>query len=231
MHDGQPLESRPQRRRAPRGLATLVAGSIIASLAALPPGPATAQDAAQDDAPRLYQVEVVIFEQPSGASIERPPRAAPATAPGAGSEPPGDADPSWLDAAPEAMEATLQLPAGFAGPGAPLKLANVAARMNTGGFRLLWHHAWIQPALSGEGPELPLLATLGPGRAQAGISGTITLTAGRFLHLGFELELRTAAGLEAELRQRRRVRFNEEHYFDDPRIGVIAVVSPVGAAP
>jgi hypothetical protein len=225
MLDCQHLESPPQRRPAAWCMASLVAGAILA--AALPPRPAAAQGVGA----RLYQVEVVIFEQPSGTSIERPPRAAPAT-------PHGDADrlsregaPGELDEAAEPAAATLELPAGFAGPGAPLKLANVAARMNSGGFRLLWHQAWIQPATGGEGPELALLAALGQGRAQPEISGTVTLTAGRFLHLGFALELRTAQGVEAELQHRRRVRFGEEHYFDNPRIGVIALVSPLSPTP
>lgn len=225
MLDCQHLETRPQRRPAAWCMAGLVAGAIV--LAALPARPAAAQDVGT----RLYQVEVVIFEQPSGTSIERPPRAAPAS-------PDADADgvsregaPGGFDDAAEPPAAALELPAGFAGPGAPLKLANVAARVNSGGFRLLWHQAWIQPATSGEGSGLSLLAALGQGRAQPEISGSVSLTAGRFLHLGFALELRTAQGVEAELRQRRRVRLGDEHYFDDPRIGVIALVSPLSPTP
>lgn len=225
MLDSPHFESRQRRRPAAWRTASLVAGAML--VAALPPCPV----AAQDGGARLYQVEVVIFEQPAGTSVELPPRAPPAILQ-------DDADPFSMEGTPggliEAVEpapATLELPAGFAGPGEPLKLANVAARMNSGGFRLLWHQAWIQPPTGGEGPALPLLAALGQGQAQPEIHGTVTLTAGRFLHLGFALELRTPQGLEAELQQRRRVRIGDEHYFDNPRIGVIALVSPLPMTP
>lgn len=224
MLDCPHLKSRPRRRPAAWCMASLAAGAIL--VAAMPPRPAAAQDVGA----RLYQVEVVIFEQPSGTSVERPPRAAPALPHDAVDRLSREDVPGGLDEAAEPA-ATPELPAGFAGPRAPLKLANVAARVNSGGFRLLWHQAWIQPATAGAGPGLPLLAALGQGRAQAEISGTVTLTAGRFLHLGFALELRTAQGVDAELQQRRRVRLGDEHYFDDPRIGVIALVSPLSPAP
>ena len=58
-------------------------------------------------------------------------------------------------------------------------------------------------------------------------AGRISLSLGRFLHLGMDLELGSGTGAEAQLRQRRRIRLGQDQYYDHPRIGVIAVVHPV----
>jgi len=49
-----------------------LAGAAIAALACAMLLPALA--AAQDRPPQLYQVEVVVFQQPAGISAERPPQ-------------------------------------------------------------------------------------------------------------------------------------------------------------
>lgn len=189
--------------------------------------------AAQDAPARMYQVEVVIFTQPPGTSSERGPREAPelfetggeAGLDAAAEEVPGS------DGADEPPVAASPLARGYATPRAPLTLTNVAARLNTGGYRLLWHQAWVQPATDATPADLGVLAALGQGRATEALSGAISLWQGRFLHLGMELEWRSADGLEAELRQRRRVRPGVDQYFDHPRIGAIAVVTELRADP
>jgi hypothetical protein len=185
--------------------------------AALPTGLA-AQDA---PAGRLYQVEVVIFAHPQGTSSERSPRG-PAELIEVDGEP-------GLDAADDAVASPSPQARGYAPPRAPLALSNVAARLNTGGYRLLWHQAWVQPAGDTAPAELAALAALGQGRATQQLDGTISLSQGRFLHLGMELEWRSATGLEAELRERRRIRTGTDQYFDHPRIGAIAVVNTLRA--
>lgn len=75
--------------------------------------------------------------------------------------------------------------------------------------------------------DLPLLAALGQGRADAALLGRISLTSARFLHLGMQLELRSGESLAAEMDQRRRVRPGVDQYYDHPRIGVIAVVTEI----
>lgn len=193
--------------------------------------------AAQDAPQRRYQVEVVVFAQPPGTSVERPPRESvePTESTGrAGLE--GDLE-TGGETAPteyipaESAEPVSPLDRGYTAPGAPLALANVAARLNTGGYRLLWHQAWVQPASDATAADLNVLAALGRGQASPDLSGAISLWQGRFLHLGMELEWRSRAGLEAELRQRRRIRTGVDQYFDHPRIGVIAVVTELPAAP
>lgn len=192
---------------------------------------------AQDAPPRLYQVEVVVFAQPEGTSVERGPRqtsdpggARVRAGLGDGLEDelaPGDEAPPGDFAAAGSPVSPLER--GYAAPTAPLALANVAARLDTGGYRLLWHQAWVQPATDATAADLNVLAALGRGRASADLGGAISLWQGRFLHLGMELEWRSATGLRAELHQRRRVRMGADQYFDHPRIGVIAVVTELPA--
>lgn len=170
----------------------------------------------------LYQVEVVIFAQPPGTSAELPPL------PGTEAEiPPALGDSLDDDAWPDANHAEPSLPEGFTVAVMPRQLDAVARRLNTGGFQLLWHQAWIQPPAERDGAELSLLAALGQGTASSALSGRIDLSAGRFLHLGVDIELQSETGLEATMHQRRRIRPRVEQYFDHPRIGIVAVITPV----
>jgi hypothetical protein len=183
-----------------------------------------ATDVFAQAAGRLYQVEVVIFSQPAG-SLEFPPRQAPPLVDSRAPVPDELAvdDPD----APPIPEPSPVLPAGFSSARLPLSLGAAATRLNSGGYQLLWHQAWVQPAVNRGAPELAVLAALGQGTATPDLSGVIHLSARRFLHLGIDLELRSGAKLVAELRQQRRIRLSMQQYFDDPRIGVIAVVTPI----
>lgn len=164
-----------------------------------------------------YQVEVLVFGQPTGASLEKAPRPRPGVLELAPGETLGDAREEDAD--------SIGLPAGFAPPTLPRALDAIAARLARAGHPVIWHQAWIQPAATRDSPALPVLAALGQGRADPGLRGTVTVSAGRFLHLELALELESSAGLEAKLEQRRRIRLGAEQYFDHPRIGVIAVVT------
>ena len=74
-----------------------------------------------------------------------------------------------------------------------------------------------------------------------GLSGTVFLERGQFLHLGMTLTFAMPSpppGLGAgpdtrfTLNESRRVRFYERNYFDNPAFGVIALVTPAhGARP
>lgn len=182
---------------------------------------------------RLYQVEVVVFAQPPDTSVEKAPlpRVLVPEPIAAELEPIGpDGEPELSqEALPPEDESSDELPDGVSGPALPQKLNAVARRLDSGGYRLLWHQSWVQPATQrgGLSLSLPVLAALGGGPAQAALSGTINLAAGRFLHLGLDLELTSAEGIEALLQDRRRLRVNEEHYIDHPHLGVIVVVTRV----
>jgi len=223
---------RPAPARGTRLAVFRVSALLVAVLSI---GFAAGQAGAQSGA-RHYQVEVVIFSQPAGTSVEQRPLRR-TTVVEAELEPvygvglDAGAPVVAMDGAADSDGMAPLLPQGVSGPVAPRKLDGVARRLNTGGFTLLWHQAWVQPAVAGDGLELATLAALGQGPAAPELSGVIGLTAGRFLHLGMALELHSKAGLEAELAQRRRVRLGVEHYFDHPHLGVIALVTPVALEP
>jgi hypothetical protein len=194
------------------------------------------RDVSAQTPPRLYQVEVVIFSQPAGTSVERPPRQPVPADETLAEDTFGPQRDERAETGTGADLAELDpalsiLPEGFSVSQLPLMLGPVARRLNTGGYRLLWHQAWVQSPMTREGPELALLAALGQGPVTPGLEGTISLVAGRFLHLGLNLVLNSQAGREAELRQRRRLRPTIQQYFDHPHIGVVAVVRPVETGP
>lgn len=218
----------PCGRRQPAMPRRFAGTALLAALAAVG---ATAQAQAPE---RLYQVEVVVFTQPAGRSAELPPRRpVPLDERGAEQDHAGGLSNSLEPAptAPPGEDDEAGLPEGFSPARQPRTLDAVARRLNTGEYRLLWHQAWVQPPVDGDGEALALLAALSQGPAEPELAGTISLSLGRFLHLGVVLDFDSAGGLEAQVRQRRRIRLGVEQYYDDPRIGVIAVVHAIEADP
>ncbi|MGB5541298.1 MAG: CsiV family protein [Gammaproteobacteria bacterium] len=106
------------------------------------------------------------------------------------------------------------------------------------GYRVLFHRAWRQPAYDrARAVDYPVHALADNGRNS--VEGTITLIKERYLHLDVNLLLMTAGGttpaLHADgpgsrpafrLTEKRRIKSNELHYFDHPRFGMIARVTP-----
>ncbi len=79
--------------------------------------------------------------------------------------------------------------------------------------------------------------------AASGLTGTVTLERGRFLHLAVDLTFTTSNPLPTllppntppalvafQMHQDRRMRPFERHYFDHPAFGVIAIITPVTPA-
>ncbi len=106
-------------------------------------------------------------------------------------------------------------------------------------YRPVLHLAWRQPvpARSAAQPvDLPSADDTIGGNAY--VSGTATVSLGRYLHLALDLQLHPglaeldAAGLDEfelpqfRLTESRRMRGKELHYFDHPRFGVLAVITP-----
>lgn len=185
--------------------------------------------------PPLFQVEIVIFEQPEGRSSELPPLP-PEQDPmqeylqrWQNGDPVTDPDEDAVEpAAPEAAEEQDALPEHVHRAVIEQELEAVATRLNRGGYRLLWHQAWVQPAVSwtdGAALSLPTLAALGGGPADGLLDGSITLASGRYLHLALDVTLPAPGGAAYRLDQWRRVRSGESHYFDHPRLGVVAQVT------
>ena len=179
---------------------------------------------------RTYQIEMVVFEQ-SGSTAEvlvfpEPVAEGLLLETEVHASPPELAPAQGEDAADGEPEPAL--PEGFAGPIDEAGLEDILRRLEAGRYRVLWHQAWTQRAFErgqdGATP-LPILAALGGGRADEALEGSVELSAGVYLHLGLELTLPAEETGTYTLSQRRRVKINELHYFDHPRLGAVTLVT------
>jgi hypothetical protein len=91
-----------------------------------------------------------------------------------------------------------------------------------GGYQPLAHAAWaaIVPPNGRTTARLDELLNDG-----APLAGSVALQRGQYLFLGVDIDYQAAPGVTFGLREKRRVRFGERHYFDHPAFGVIAQVS------
>lgn len=110
------------------------------------------------------------------------------------------------------------------------RLKPVSYSLQQGGsYQVLLHRAWRQSA-SAAG-AYPVRASTGDGHS---IEGSVRLTRGRYLHLDVDLLLRNVVGpgyaSVHRLAEKRRMRSDELHYFDHPRFGLLAQVTPYRAA-
>lgn len=105
---------------------------------------------------------------------------------------------------------------------------------NSRQFQPLIRLSWVQTAAS-SGTRLSLVGgrpvTLADGSAGSTVSGSVALYTGTFLHLDADLSY-TFDGdggtpEQYRLDEVRRVKFNEVHYLDSPRVGLLARVTKV----
>jgi hypothetical protein len=125
-------------------------------------------------------------------------------------------------------------------PSSVWQLGELENRLRASGVYVpVAHTAWSQTASSwGTRAGFPVQKL---GIDVPGLSGTVFLERGQWLHLGMSLTYAMAAppqGLGAApdtpftINESRRVRFYERNYFDHPAFGVIALVTPAqGARP
>jgi len=125
-------------------------------------------------------------------------------------------------------------------PSSAWQLGELESRLRASGVYVpVAHTAWSQTASSWgtrAGFSLQKLGIEVPG-----LSGTVFLERGQWLHLGMTLTyampsplpgLGAAPDTPFTINESRRVRFYERNYFDHPAFGVIALVSPAqGARP
>lgn len=112
-------------------------------------------------------------------------------------------------------------------PAAKMKLTAIEDTMRRSrGYQPLAHIGWTQPGFARNSAKFLSVGSLVP--ASSGLQGQIALSRGRYLHLTLDLILDSAGGdgQRYVLRQTRRMRSNERHYIDSPKIGVIAVITP-----
>lgn len=105
-------------------------------------------------------------------------------------------------------------------------------------YSILFHRAWRQLAYDrNKAVAYPVSSTVQDGGKS--VEGTVKLMLERFLHLDVNLFLMSSNGNEEviysdapgntplfELREKRRIKSTELHYFDHPRFGAIAKVTP-----
>jgi hypothetical protein len=153
--------------------------------------------------PTLYDIEVLVFEnrQPGleGGEVLRAQRQ-------------------------EATDTeTAASPEGVPDPDSTLSLA-AAELARSGQHRVLAHKRWQQNA-AGKAETTPLRLQ-SPGQE---LDGTLRFYFSRFLHVELNLTLQEGAGGTAyQLAEHRRVRPQEVHYFDHPRLGALVRVTAVG---
>jgi len=195
-------------------LQRLVIALVAIVMGVTSPGTAWAQAPAQNQ--NVYTVEVIVFRNLSGAG--------------------GVEDWSAKSVARGADTPDSPVTGRFMQslPAAQFQLNDISGKLqNTANYQPIAHFAWQQTASSWgsrAGFTIAKLAGQVPG-----LSGTIYLERGAYLHLGMALSYQTSnppAGLSApagtvfNLNESRRVKFFERNYYDHPAFGVIALVTP-----
>ncbi len=175
--------------------ATLTRRAFLAGLAACASVPGLAAEAPAGSA--RYLVELLVFRQP-------------------GTLPPP------MPAAPLQIVTTI--------PGRVELLPESAWQLGSaeqalarkGGYAPLAHAAWaaIVPANGRTTARFEDLLKDG-----LPLAGSVALQRSQYLFLGVEVDYQAAPGITYGLRERRRVKFGERHYFDHPAFGVIAQVT------
>lgn len=114
-----------------------------------------------------------------------------------------------------------------------LRETMVEDRLNlnrTGGFRILAHAAWRQPALTPDSARRVRLGTAAPAGAPPALEGWARFSRAQHLQLDFQLHYRPDAAAPAQvIRLHRKLRSGATNYLDHPRIGVLALVTPAPA--
>ncbi|UCE76837.1 MAG: hypothetical protein JSU62_01010 [Gammaproteobacteria bacterium] len=139
--------------------------------------------------------------------------------------------------------------AGLSGPevtwlSKPYRLgAHYEALRRSAQYRPLAHFAWRQPLLDRDQAAALQLPATGAQPGGAYVDGSARVAVERYLHLYLDLRLHGAvprapvvyqpdadpephAVPEFRLKEKRRMRSKELHYFDNPRFGALALITP-----
>jgi hypothetical protein len=217
-------------RRAPTRLLTLLLAAVLCAraLPAAPEEPAAAPAPAPAPGPlsTVYNIEIIVFRATSAL----------------GGAEDWSAEAGARNIAGEESASGAATVGHFVAalPSSAWQLGELESRLRTSGVYVpVAHTAWAQTASSWGTRAGFTLQKLGI--EVPGLSGSVFLERGQWLHLGMSLTYAMAAppqGLGAApdtpftLNESRRVRFYERNYFDHPAFGVIALVTPAqGARP
>jgi hypothetical protein len=113
-------------------------------------------------------------------------------------------------------------------PASQFALNNVAGALRrSGAYQVLAHRRWREGAYDSRN-ALPYYLHATQGESGT-LDGSIKLIRERYLHLDIDLTL-AASGSLYHLDEARRIRSGVLHYFDNPRFGVIALVTPYASS-
>lgn len=192
------------------------------------PAAAIAAPAAAPSAPaaNVYNIEIIVFRANQALG---------------GAENWNAQDPRDLGADGESADSPRGV-GRFVGalPATAFQLTPLENKLRTSGLYVpVAHVAWSQTASdwgTRAGFQVQRLGIDAPG-----LSGTVFLERGQFLHLGMALSyappnppagMGAAPGTTFNLYQSRRIKYYERNYYDHPGFGVIALVTPAqGARP
>ncbi|MGR9114722.1 MAG: CsiV family protein [Gammaproteobacteria bacterium] len=112
----------------------------------------------------------------------------------------------------------------FAEVGPQNRLLNGAygALARTAGYKLLLHVSWIQNIGANRTGDAVRIQG-----ANGSVNGFVRVQRGQHLKLVVDLEYQPNASRFYRLHEKRRIKFNETHYLDHPKFGVIAKVRPL----
>ena len=189
------------------------AGALLSGAGcALAIRPLLAEDAASaPSGAGLYTVEIVVFRN-TGTS--------------AGEDVTAAARNVSADSDSEAPVAGRNARLAAVLPGARYRLNDAASRLNASGHKVIAHVAWAQTASAWNSTGVITAEELG--LAAAGISGSVQLERGQYLHLGFNLSYASPGAGRYVLTEMRRVKLAEHNYYDHPALGIIALVTGGG---
>ena len=221
------MDLRPARARVPTVLlAALLCARALAAAAEEPAAPAPAP--APGPGSTVYNIEIIVFRATSAL--------------GGAEDWSAEAGAGARNIAGEESASGAATVGHFVGalPSSAWQLGELESRLRASSVYVpVAHTAWAQTASSWGTRAGFTLQKLGI--EVPGLSGTVFLERGQWLHLGMSLTFAMAAppqGLGAApdtpftINESRRVRFYERSYFDHPAFGVIALVTPAqGARP
>ncbi|HUO94856.1 MAG TPA: CsiV family protein [Steroidobacteraceae bacterium] len=175
---------------------SLTRREFLTALAAAAATPSLAAEAPAGTA--RYLVEMLVFRQPGPAPVAMPVAPLPIITP----------IPGRIETLPESA---WQL-TGFE-----------QAILRHGDYPVLAHTAWAALVPPNGRTTARLEDVLKEG---APLAGSVGLQRGQYLFLGVDVDYLAEPGISYGLREKRRVKFGERHYFDHPAFGVIAQVVP-----
>ena len=168
--------------------------AFLAGLAATAAAPSLAAEAPPGSA--RYLVEILVFRQPGPPPTPMPVAALPVVT----------SIPGRVEVLPESAWQLTTAEQALARQGA---------------YALLGHAAWAAIVPPNGRTTARLEEVLKDGTP---LAGSVAVQRSQYLFLGVDVDYLAAPGVTYGIREKRRVKFGERHYFDHPAFGLIAQV-------